>query len=140
MHGKPSIAVLVCVAATILLAQGFASVWDGIYSEPQARAGEAQYAKNCASCHGKALEGKGQAPPLVGSEFLMNWNGATVGELFEKMQTSMPADRPGALSAADTASILAFMLNTGKFPAGSSALPSDSEKLKQIRFESAKAR
>jgi mono/diheme cytochrome c family protein len=121
-------------AASFLGAQGTASVWDGIYSEAQAKSGAALYAANCASCHGKALEGQGQAPPLVGSEFLMNWNGATVGELFEKMQTSMPADKPGSLNAEQTASILAFVLNAGKFPAGRSALVADPEKLKQIRF------
>jgi mono/diheme cytochrome c family protein len=130
----------VLVAAFILGAQGAASVWDGIYSAAQAKSGEALYAINCASCHGKTLQGEGQAPPLVGSEFLMNWNGATVGELFEKMQTSMPADKPGSLNPEQTASILAFMLNTGKFPAGPNALPAHAESLRRIRFESAKTK
>lgn len=132
--------VAACAAGSLLGAQRTASVWDGIYSEAQAKSGEALYAINCASCHGKTLQGEGQSPPLVGSEFLMNWNGATVGELFEKMQTSMPADKPGSLNPEQTASILAFMLNTGKFPAGASALPSDAEKLKEIRFETARGK
>ena len=132
--------LLALAAASILGAQGAATVWDGIYTEAQAKAGESLYAKNCASCHGKTLQGEGQAPPLAGSEFLMNWNGAAVGELFEKMQTAMPADNPGSLPPEQTASILAYMLNAGKFPAGSNALPTDIEKLKQIRFEPAKGR
>jgi mono/diheme cytochrome c family protein len=140
MRGRNRLLSLACAAATVLGAQHMASVRDGVYSAAQAEAGEALYAKNCASCHGKALEGQGQAPPLTGSEFLVNWNGATVGELFEKMQTSMPADRPGALKIEETASILAFMLSTGKFPAGSSALATDAGKLKQIRFEPAKGK
>lgn len=132
------------LAAVILIpflgAQSASTVWDGIYSTAQAASGESLYAKNCASCHGAALEGKGQAPPLVGSEFLMNWNGATVGELFEKMQTSMPADKPGALVQSDTASILAFMLAKGRFPAGSSSLPANTSVLGKIRFEAAKTK
>jgi mono/diheme cytochrome c family protein len=131
--------VLAALAAVSLLgAQNAASVWDGIYSEAQAKSGVALYATNCASCHGKALEGQGQAPPLVGGEFLMNWNGATVGELFEKMQTSMPADKPGSLNPEQTVSILAYLLNAGKFPAGRGALAANPEKLKQIRFEPVK--
>ncbi len=133
-------ALLAITMVSILGAQAAATVWDGIYSEAQAKAGESLYARNCASCHGKTLQGEGQAPPLAGGEFLMNWNGATVGELFEKMQSSMPADKPGSLPPEQTASILAFMLSTGKLPAGSSALPADTERLKRIRFGPAKSK
>ncbi len=115
-----------------------ASVWDGIYSAEQARKGEALYRQECASCHGEKLEGRGQAPPLTGGDFTMDWNGMTVGDLFEKMQTSMPADQPGHLSREQNATLLAFILNANKFPAGAAELPTDGERLRQIRFEAAK--
>ena len=134
------IALLALAGTSILGVQAASSVWDGVYTAEQAKSGESLYAKNCASCHGKALEGAGQAPPLAGSEFLMHWNGATVGELFEKMQTSMPADRPGALSPTGTAAILAFILKSSGFPAGAQALPADASELRQIRFEPARAK
>jgi mono/diheme cytochrome c family protein len=120
--------------AVVLLAQTQSSVWDGIYSTEQAKRGEAVYARNCASCHGAKLEGRNQASPLVGAEFLMNWDGARVGDLFEKMQTSMPGDKPGSLSAGENAEILAFMLSANQFPSGRQDLPGDTERLKQIRF------
>ncbi len=131
------------IAAALALAAGLAaqtklSIWDGIYSSDQAKRGESAYAAACASCHGAKLEGRNQAPPLSGAEFLMNWDGTTVGELFEKMQSSMPADKPGSLTAERNAEILAFMLSANKFPAGSAELKGDPEQLRQIRFEAAK--
>jgi len=126
------------MALSLLCAQAPASVWDGIFSMEQARRGEPLYRQECASCHGEKLEGRGQAPPLVGADFTMDWNGMTVGDLFEKMQTSMPADQPGHLSREQNATLLAFILNANKFPAGAAELSTDGERLRQIRFEAAK--
>ncbi len=131
-----NVVVLGAVAAGLLWAQ--ASVWDGIYSAEQARKGEALYRQECASCHGEKLEGRGQAPPLMGGDFTMDWNGMTMDDLFEKIQTSMPADQPGHLSREQNATLLAFILNANKFPAGAAELPTDGERLRQIRFEAAK--
>jgi len=33
-------------------------------------------------------------PPLSGAQFLANWNGLTVGDLFERIRKSMPANDP----------------------------------------------
>jgi mono/diheme cytochrome c family protein len=114
------------------------SVWDGIYSSAQASRGEAGYREACQLCHGQMLEGRGQSPPLAGSDFTANWNGMTVGDLLDKIQVSMPADRPGQLSKAQNAEILAYILKFNKFPAGSADMPSDAAALKNVRFESAK--
>jgi len=133
-----SMVALGAVAAGLLWAQ--ASVWDGIYSVEQARKGETLYRQECASCHGEKLEGRGQAPPLTGSDFFMDWNGMTMDDLFEKMQTSMPADKPGQLSREQNATLLAFILNANKFPAGTAELPTDGERLREIRFEAAKTK
>ena len=114
------------------------SVWDGIYTDQQAGRGEAAYRAACASCHGQMLEGSGQMPPLAGSDFTSNWNGMTVGDLLDKIQTSMPADRPGQLSKDQNASILAYILKFNKFPAGSRELPADAAALQSVRFEAEK--
>jgi S-disulfanyl-L-cysteine oxidoreductase SoxD len=126
------------IALGMIWAQGAASVWDGVYSAEQARRGEGLYRQECASCHGEKLEGRGQAPPLMGADFMMDWNGMTVGDLFEKMQTSMPADKPGQLSREQNAALLAFLLSANKFPAGAADVPTDGERLRLIRFEEAK--
>ena len=111
------------------------SVWDAIYTADQAKIGEASYTQACASCHGDNLDGGGPSPPLAGDDFLASWNGSSVGELFERIQVSMPADRPGSLSKEKNATILAYILQVNHFPAGSRDLPADIEALKGIRIE-----
>lgn len=127
------------LAEVYVTAQTHVSTRDGVYTERQADQGAAAYAKACASCHGKTLEGSGAAtPPLMGSDFTMNWNGQPLDELFERIQTSMPADHPGTLSRAENAGILAYILKMNQLPAGKQDLPSEAEALKQIQFEAAK--
>ena len=111
-----------------------------VHRSEQAKRGEALYANNCASCHGSALEGGESAPPLTGGEFFANWNGLTLGDLFDRIRVSMPADRPGKLSREQNADVLAFMLNVNQFPLGKTELEHQSEVLKQIRFEAEKPR
>jgi mono/diheme cytochrome c family protein len=124
--------------AAIACAQPSGSVWDGVFTQEEASRGKTLYSKECASCHGQALDGSGQAPPLSGADFKGNWNGQTVDDLFEKVQTSMPGDQPGKLSRAQNADILAFVLGNNGFPAGSKELSSDAAVLQKIRFETAK--
>jgi mono/diheme cytochrome c family protein len=132
------------LAAALVLgqvsAQSPASVWDGVYSDAQAGRGAALYETACASCHGDKLQGKGQTPTLVGSDFVMDWSGMTVGDLFDKIQTSMPADKPGSLSREQNAGLVAYLLSANKFPSGKADLSSDAERLRQIRFEAAPAK
>ena len=114
------------------------SVWDGVYTDEQTKRGEALYARECASCHGDLLTGGEQAPPLAGGEFLSNWNGLTVGDLFERVRKTMPLNKPGKLSREVNADILAYMLAVNKFPAGQTELSHNAEMLKQIRIEATK--
>jgi len=130
--------VIVFVFAACVCAQPSRSVWDGVYTAEQAQRGSKLYANECASCHGTALNGGESAPPLTGGEFFSNWNGLTVGDLFERIRVSMPADKPGKLSREQDADILAFMLNVNQFPEGKTELDHRTEVLKQIRFEAAK--
>ncbi len=126
------------LAAVSLFAQTSRSVWDGVYTSEQAKRGATLYANECASCHGAALNGGESAPPLTGGEFFSNWNGLTVGDLFERIRVSMPADSPGKLKREQDADILAFMLSMNQFPAGAAELEHRTEVLKQIRLEAAK--
>ena len=113
-------------------------MWDGVYTPGQADRGKALYAQNCASCHGATLDGGGAAPPLAGADFKTNWSGQTAGDLFEKTQTTMPADQPGKLSREQTTDILAFLLASNGFPAGSKELPTDAAALGMIHIEAVK--
>lgn len=124
----------------MLAAQTTRSVWDGVYSQEQADRGRALYARECAACHGAELSGGEEAPPLTGAAFLANWNGLTVGDLFERIRVSMPEGKPGSLSRQTNADILAYILGANQFPAGKTDLPTGTEFLKQIRFEAERPR
>ncbi len=120
-------------------AEQHASTRDGVYTAQQADSGRTAYQKSCASCHRESLMGSGAATPaLAGEDFMAEWTGQTADDLFEKMQTTMPADHPGTLSRAENADILAYILQVNKLPAGKSPLPSDAEALKQIQIEGPK--
>jgi mono/diheme cytochrome c family protein len=122
----------------IALSQNARSVWDGVYSEDQAKRGQARYQELCASCHGDALDGGESAPPLVGGSFLANWNTLSVGELFDRTRNTMPQSKPGSLSREVNAEIMAYILSANQFPSGKQALPQASEVLKEIKIEAVK--
>ncbi len=111
------------------------SVWDGVYTEEQAKRGVALYQKECKTCHGDTLAGGESAPPLTGGAFLANWNGLTLGDLFERIRKTMPQNAPGKLNRQQNADILAFVLSANKFPVGKTELSRQAEFLKEIRFE-----
>jgi len=62
-------------------------------------------------------------------------NGLSVGELFDRIRSTMPLDRPGALSRETYADILSYVLKSNSYPAGASELSTRSEVLATIRME-----
>jgi mono/diheme cytochrome c family protein len=108
--------------------------WSGIYTDAQAKRGQAIYDDQCQSCHSPDLKGADQAPPLVGADFNADWNDLSLSDLFERIGMTMPADKPGTLKPEQVADVLAFVLNKGGFPAGDSELPAESAALKEIKY------
>jgi mono/diheme cytochrome c family protein len=106
--------VFAAALTTTVGAQATRSANEGVYTADQATKGDAVYKEQCAACHGDNLEGSGPMPPLAGKDFLSNWQGKTVGDLFEKTQTSMPATAPGTLTPEQTADVTAYMLSVSK--------------------------
>jgi mono/diheme cytochrome c family protein len=111
------------------------SVWDGVYTDEQAKRGEALYYQRCAACHGAGLEGGDMSPALSGGVFTSTWNDLSVGDLFERIRIGMPLDRPGSLSRAQSADITAFLLKANKWPAGSAELPRELPALNEIKIQ-----
>ena len=125
--------------AALLLAAGSKSVWDGVYTEQQAKRGQPLYREHCEDCHGEELEGDAEAPPLSGGEFLINWDGQALGSLYLRIHRDMPLNKDaGRLSPSVSADLLAFILSVNHFPPGRTELPPRAEVLNEIRFESAK--
>lgn len=111
------------------------SIWDGVYTVDQAQQGQLAYEQNCVSCHGVELTGSAEmGPGVIGSEFVANWDGLTVGAFFDRIRTTMPADSPGRLRQAEYAALVAYLLSANKFPAGNVALPEEKPLLDSITW------
>ena len=124
--------------AVISEVQGSRSLWDGVYTQEQAKRGEEAYREGCARCHGADLMSGDAVRPLAGTEFLSTWNAKTLGDLFDRIRTTMPADKPGTLNRQQISDIVAYILSTNKFPAGKTEVEPQSDLLKQIRFDAFK--
>jgi mono/diheme cytochrome c family protein len=109
-----------------------------VYTADQAKRGEAIYKEQCSACHGDNLEGSGPMPPLAGKDFLANWQGKTVGDLYEKTSTTMPASAPGTLTPEQAADVVSFLLSKDNYPAGSAALEGKMEPLLKIKLDAPK--
>lgn len=108
------------------------SVWQGVFTTEQAERGAGVYAQRCGACHGAALNGTGEAPALIGGEFVSHWDTMTLGDLYDRVRTTMPQNDPQSLSREEYADVLAFLLKNNGFPAGQKPLDRRSEVLATI--------
>src|SRR5205809_3368027 len=80
----------------------------GVYTEEQGKRGQAKYAEACSRCHQSDLAGADQAPSLAGGDFLDRWQGQSVGDLADRIRTTMPQDDVGSLNIQTSADITAY--------------------------------
>jgi len=131
-----SLCFFVLAAALTLSVQAaqVRSVSERVYSAGQATRGQELYKAQCTECHGNAMEGV-SGPPLVGEDFLANWSARPLTNLVDKIQKTMPFTSPGSLSRTQSIDLVAYILQTGKFPAGPTELSEGS--LAQVTFPTA---
>jgi mono/diheme cytochrome c family protein len=125
---------IVCVLLMAPFLAASRSVHDGVYSKAQSERGRVTYGEQCATCHGETMKG-GEAPELVGAEFVGRWKGNTVGALFQFIRKTMPSENPGNLTPDEYTELTAFLLNANGFPAGDKDLEDKPEVLEDIRFD-----
>ena len=96
------------------------------YTAEQAARGAQVYQSTCARCH----------PPgqLDGEAFAVGWNEARAWTLFSTLRNTMPQDKPGSLTDAQYADVIAYLLQRNHVPAGAVALTADSAALRQLRI------
>ena len=114
------------------------SVWEGAFTEAQAKRGAEAYEKHCAECHQQELGGDGFAPALAGADFLNAWNGLSVGDLYDRIRVSMPPGKEKEVPNQAKIDTVAYILRFNKFPAGKTELVPQVEVTKQIKFEATK--
>jgi hypothetical protein len=122
--------VVISLSVAAAAGQPRRSVASGVYSA-------SLYTSKCGDCHGKAMDGL-IGPPLVGDGFLVNWSARPLADLVDRIQRTMPFEQPGSLSRQESADLLAYILQAGKFPAGSAELGDTT--LAQIVMPAAAAR
>ena len=110
------------------------SVTQGVYTLEQAGRGGTVYQDQCETCHGDPRTGGDDAPNVAGDDFVDHWNGKTIFDLAVRLQQTMPASDPGALSRQEYVDVIAFILNQNAYPAGKEELTSD-DVLKSIVIE-----
>jgi len=114
------------------------TTWDSIYTDSQAVRGDTLYKATCMRCHGETLAGSDSAVSLAGNDFLVNWDGLTLDQLYDKMVTTMPSDSPQTVPSSKIIDILAYVLSKNAFPSGKIVLPDDVAVLRDIKFAKSK--
>jgi mono/diheme cytochrome c family protein len=95
------------------------TVWDGVYTDAQAARATATFGQVCSSCHTLAGQGEG---PLTGEKFWEGFSQKTVGDLLTFIKTNMPDGNGGSLSASTYDDLVALILKSNGFPAGTAEL------------------
>jgi polar amino acid transport system substrate-binding protein len=95
-----------------------------LYTTAQAHTGAAVYAQNCTQCHGANLQGI-SGPAVAGTEFLTTARGNswTLSVVRTVVFENMPLSNPGSLSPKQYAAVMAFLLASNCYPAGSKPFP-----------------
>jgi mono/diheme cytochrome c family protein len=125
--------LLVLCGTSLLHPQEAKSTSTGVFTEEQAKKGEAAYQRICASCHGTDLHStEPEAPDLTDGAFKFGWQGKTIAERFDIIRKTMPPQRTGSLDDQTYLDIVTYILRFNNVPSGNQALQPDLDKLKQI--------
>jgi mono/diheme cytochrome c family protein len=96
------------------------TVWDGVYTDAQADRATGMFSQNCARCHTLTADG---GRPLTGEKFWEGYTQKTVGDLLTFVKTNMPnGAQAGTLPAASYNDLVALILKSNGFPAGTAEL------------------
>lgn len=103
------------------------------FTAEQADHGAQLYAGTCAMCHGAALEGAHDMPPLRGL-FVARWANTPLNKLYAYITHAMPLMAPGTLPPQDNIDVMAFLLRENGTEPGHTPLPADENRLAQMVF------
>jgi cytochrome c len=140
------VAVATSATAARLMARQDATtntIWDGIYTEEQARRGEQVFKSECGYCHRADLtggfldDGVGRAPALAGprafgSSLAERWKDLTIGDMVATIAATMPRQKPASLTVQAYVDVVSYLFSKNDIPAGSRELPVDVETLGQL--------
>jgi mono/diheme cytochrome c family protein len=107
-----------------------------VYTAAQASAGAAVFAKSCAVCHGKAMQGL-VGPALKGDEFrkMAAAQDLTADQLLTVVSLTMPQSDPASLTPSQYNQVVAFILQQNGYPAGNTPLAPGAAALKKLQLK-----
>ena len=103
------------------------STLQGVYTNGQAAKGEVTYYNTCVSCHPRGS--------YSGPSFKSNWSGRPLSDLYDWVLNRMPKNDPGTLTPAESAEVIAYILQENKLPIGKAPLPANMKTLFDIKIE-----
>ncbi len=118
--GSALIVLLGGVAPSMLRAQEPEkpiSVLDSVFTAEQADRGEQTFMTMCLDCH--------LPEEFSDAGYLSSWEGQTVTDFVEFVQSSMPEDNPGTLKNTEYLDVIAYILELNGIPSGSRTLNID---------------
>ncbi len=125
----PTVLAASFAISAIAAGQTKPTVLDGVYTAAQASKGDADFQEKCVKCH----EGDDAGGPLLtGRVFIDRWREDNLDVLYDFIRTRMPADSRGSLNDESYLNILAYLLDSNGYRAGSAPLMADA--LPRIRF------
>ncbi len=120
--------LMVAAAGSLLNAQAAdkpRTVWDGVYTEAQAARATATFSQSCSNCHTLSQDGGNR--PLTGDAFWKGFTQKTVSDLLTFVKTNMPNGvNAGSLPAPTYNDLVALILKSNGFPAGTTEVSPDS--------------
>jgi mono/diheme cytochrome c family protein len=119
------------------------TIWDGIYTEEQARRGEQVFKTECSYCHRDDLaggfldDGVGRAPALAGprafgSSLVDRWKDLTLTDMVASIAATMPQPKPASLTLQAYVDLVGYLFSKNGLPAGSLELPPDADALGRL--------
>ena len=106
----------------------------GVFTEEQAKRGEAAYKEHCAGCHGTDLQSTDREVPHLTGDSFKRWIGKSIGEKFEDARDNMPPREERSLPDQVYLDVITFILRFNKVPVGAQELKPDPAILKQIKI------
>ncbi len=127
--------VCFCFAAVSANSPSAHSQSERLYTRLQLERGSPLYAQHCASCHGQSLEGT-PASPLAGERFLAKWGQGdrSVDDLYYITKMQMPYGKPDSLTAQQYIDIVAVVLASNGYGAGTRELAADPATLRTTKI------
>ena len=99
------------------------TIHDGVFTATQVEAGQEVYSSVCLECHPR---------DYFGPIYLMGWAGATVAELFEQIELTMPYENPGTLERRQYMEVVVYIFSLNGVSPGEEAMDDSEEALQGI--------